>query len=64
VELFDITTQEWKRLPHLSPGTRYAVADPARYVDPVSGSVLVRYVNDRSDGVGFGVDISISGDVQ
>lgn len=64
VELFDIKNQDWRRLPHLSPGTRYSVADPTRFVDPVSGSVLVRYVNDRSDGVGFGVDISISGNVQ
>ena len=64
VEFFDITTQDWKRLPHLSPGQRYAVADPARYVDPTSGTVLVRFVNDRSDGVGFAVDISISGSVQ
>ena len=42
VELFDIKTQDWKRLPHLSPGPRYSVADPTRYVDPASGSVLVR----------------------
>jgi len=64
VELFDIRTRDWTRLPHLSPGTRYSVSDPARYVDPAAGSVLVRYVNDRSDGVGFGVDISISGNVK
>ena len=54
----------WIRLPHFENGTRYAVADPGRYVDPASGSVIVRFVNDRSDQVGFGVDISITGDVQ
>lgn len=64
VEVFDVTHQAWKRLPHLNAGTRYAVADPGRYVDPTSGSVLVRFVNDRSDGVGFSVDLSITGTVR
>jgi hypothetical protein len=64
VELFDISTQSWVRLPHLTQGSRYAVAEPARFVDPTSGGVLVRYVNDKSEGVGFQVDLSISGDVR
>ena len=64
VEVFDVTGQEWKRLPHLSPGPRYALADPARYVDPASGTVLVRYVNDRQDNVGFSADVSITGTVR
>jgi hypothetical protein len=64
IELFDATNQAWVRLPHLSQGSRYAVADPTRYVDPTSGSVLVRYVNDRMDNVGFSVDLSITGDVR
>jgi hypothetical protein len=64
VEVFDVAGQEWKRLPHLSPGPRYGLGDPARYVDPSSGTVLVRYVNDRQDNVGFSVDISITGTVR
>ena len=64
VELFDATTQAWVRLPHLTSGVRYAVADPARYVDRATGGVLVRYVNDRTDGVGFAVDLSITGDIR
>jgi hypothetical protein len=64
VELFDNTTQAWKRLPHLASGTRYSVEEPARYVDPTSGSVVVRFVSDRSDGTGFNVDLSITGNVQ
>ena len=48
---------DWVRLPHLAAGVRYAVADPARYVDPTTGTVLVRFVNDRSDGVGFSFDL-------
>ncbi|MEA2608443.1 MAG: hypothetical protein QOJ75_686, partial [Chloroflexota bacterium] len=64
VEVFDVQGQEWKRLPHLSPGPRYGLTDPARYVDPSSGTVLVRFVNDRQDNVGFSVDLSITGNVQ
>jgi hypothetical protein len=33
-------------------------------MDATSGSVLVRYVNDRMDNVGFSVDMSISGEVR
>lgn len=64
VEVFDVAGQAWKRLPHLSPGPRYSLADPARYVDPSSGTLLVRYVNDRQDNVGFSVDVSITGTVR
>jgi hypothetical protein len=64
VEMFDIEGQEWKRLPHLIQGTTYAIADPARYVDPTTGTVLVRYVNDRSDGVGFQVNLAITGSIR
>ena len=39
----------WARLPQFSQGTRYALADPERYVDPATGQLLVRFVNDRSD---------------
>lgn len=64
VELFDTASASWVRLPHLDIGTRYSVAQPARYVDPASGAVLVRFVNDRGDGVGFTFDLALAGDVR
>ena len=64
VEIFDVVAQDWKRLPHLSAGSRYAMTEPADYVDPTTGTVLIRYVNDRMDGVGFSADIAISGSVK
>ena len=64
VELFDQSAAAWRRLPHLDAGTRYAIAEPARYVDPATGTVLIRLVNDNSDGVGFSLDLSITGDVK
>jgi hypothetical protein len=64
IELFDLEAQDWRRLPHLDPAARSSVADPARYVDPISASVLVRFVNDSADSVGFSVDLAVSGDVE
>ena len=64
VEVFDIEQSAWKRLPRFQSGVQYAVDSPARYVDPTSGTVLIRFVNDRTDGVGFSIDVSISGDVE
>ena len=64
VELYDLTTGTWRRLPHLTGGSRYAVAEPGHYVDPATGTVLVRFVNDFSDGVNFMLDLSITGNVK
>jgi hypothetical protein len=64
IELFDIEQGAWKRLPHFQNGTQYAVDSPARYIDPMSGTVLIRFVNDVSDSVGFSIDVSISGDIE
>ncbi len=62
VELFDLAAGAWVRLPHLGQGATYALADPARYVDPASGQILIRFVNETADqGVGFQFQISISG---
>ncbi|OGO53537.1 MAG: hypothetical protein A2Z32_08740 [Chloroflexi bacterium RBG_16_69_14] len=64
VEVFDVEAQAWRRLPHMTQGTRHAVADPARFVDPTSGTALVRYVNDHTDPVYVNPDITISGIVR
>lgn len=64
VELYDLDAAAWRRLPHLAGGTRYAVDEPKRYVDRSTGTVLVRFVNDNADGVGFSLDLSITGVVE
>ncbi len=64
VELYDLVASEWKRLPHLEGGSRYAVAEPARYVDPATGTVLIRFVNENNDVIGFSLDLAITGDVK
>ena len=64
VEVYDVANQKWKRFPHLVAGSRYAIVEPANFVDPTTGTVLIRYVNDRLDGVGFSVEISITGAIR
>ena len=63
-ELFDLTTSTWVRLPHFAPGARYSVSEPTRYIDPTSGTVLIRFVNDQSDGIGFSASVAIRGTVK
>jgi hypothetical protein len=64
VEIYDVLDEQWKRLPHLMAGQRYAVADPTGFIEPTTGTVLVRFVNDKADGVGFSVDVAITGRVE
>ena len=65
VEVFDRTGPgSWHRLPHPVQGQTYDLADPTRYVDPATGTLLVRYVNDHQDQVGFFVSVAIEGTIQ
>ncbi len=65
VEVFDRTgAGTWHRLPHLSQGTTYDLADAVNYVDPSTGAVLVRFVNDRQDPVSVYLGLSIQGTVR
>jgi hypothetical protein len=64
VEVFDLTTGTWARLPHLAQGTTYELSDPERYVDPTTGTLQVKFRNDRQDGVGFGFNVSLEGTVR
>ena len=52
VDLFDVQEGTWMRLPRLQSGSQYAVDSPAHYVDPTSGTVLVRFVNDGATASG------------
>jgi hypothetical protein len=61
VEIFDLTGEgEWRRLPRLQAGLRYELASPGRYVDPTSGTVLLRFVND-TEGASFNLGVELRG---
>jgi hypothetical protein len=65
VELFDRTGEGgWVRLPHFEQGAVYEVKDAQKYVDPASGTVLVRFANERQDGAGFSFQVRIEGQVR
>jgi len=61
LEVLDLTTGTWRRLPHLNQGLTYELSDPANYVDSATGTIQVRFVNDRPDGVGMSFSLSIQG---
>jgi hypothetical protein len=65
VEIFDRTGNgTWHRLPRLSMGQTYDVRDPAKYVDPTTGAVLLRLVNERQDPISVYLNMSIGGTVE
>jgi hypothetical protein len=65
VELFDTSGGgRWMRLPTFASGTAYEIKDPKRFVDPAGGTVIVRFVNDKNDGMGFGFQVRIDGTVE
>jgi hypothetical protein len=65
VEVFDRTgSGSWHRLPHLTAGRTYELADARRYADPAGGSLLVRFLNERQDPVAVNMNVSIEGNVK
>ena len=61
LEVLDLATGTWRRLPQLSMGTTYELTDPATYVDAATGTIQVRFVNEGSDGVGMSFSVAIHG---
>jgi hypothetical protein len=65
VEVFDRTgAGAWRRLPHFQPGSSNDLDHPERYVDPSSGTVQVRFVNNGQDGIGISFQVGLEGTVR
>jgi len=64
VEVLDVETGEWRRLPEPVAGTAISIRNPARYVDAASGTLQLRFVNDRAEGVGFQLAVQLEGIVR
>ncbi len=64
IEVLDLRTGEWVQFAHLVQGTAYELPDAGRWVDPASGEVQVRFVNERQDQISFQLPISIEGTVR
>jgi hypothetical protein len=64
LEVLDIRTGAWVQFEHMRQGVAYSLPDPARWVDPVSGELQVKFVNPRQDNVGFQFPVAIEGTVR
>jgi hypothetical protein len=66
VEVFDRSGDgAWLRLPRLTASATYTLTDPSRFVDPATGQILVRFVNDNAQSsAGFGFQVALEGDVE
>ena len=65
LELFDRRGNgSWVRMVKPVLGNAYEVATPERYVDPGSGTLLVRFVNDFPESANFALQVLIEGVVR
>jgi hypothetical protein len=66
VEVFDRTGEgTWIRLSRMAAEASYTLADPTRYVDPVTGQLLVRFVNANPEmSAGFLFQAALVGSVR
>ena len=63
-EVLNRLTGEWRRLPHLTMGATYELKDPMNYLDPSTGTIQVRFVNDNQDSVNVTFNVVIQGEVR
>jgi hypothetical protein len=64
LEVLDRTTGTWRRLPQLKQVVAYSLRDPATYVDPSTGTIQIRFVNERSEQTGVSFSLSLEGIVR
>ena len=66
IEVFDRTGDgAWLRLPRLTADAGYTLANPSRYVDPATGQMLIRFINESPElTTGFGFNLALEGAVE
>ncbi len=64
LEILDIHTGTWVQFEHMTAGQAYEVENAARWIDPATGQVKVKFVNERQDGIGFQFKVEITGTVE
>ena len=66
VEVFDRSAAgAWVRLPRLDADATYTLTSPTRYVDPETGRLLIRFVNDNPQMFAeFGFQVAVVGTVE
>lgn len=64
IEVLDVRTGEWVQFQHLKPSRPYRLPDVARWLDPDSGELQVRFVNERQEQTSFQFPVAIQGTVR
>jgi hypothetical protein len=64
VDVLDAGTGAWVQLAHLAAGQPYALPDPARWVNPTTGEIQVRFVNQGQNPIQFQFPIAIGGTIK
>jgi hypothetical protein len=64
VDVLDVRTGEWRRLPGPVAGMSISIRDPGRFVDPASGTLQLRFVNDQAESVNFQFSVQLEGVVR
>ena len=64
IEALDVRTGEWVQFAHMTGGQEYELENAARWVDPTTGQVQLKFVNERQDGIGFQFQVEITGSVE
>jgi hypothetical protein len=64
IEVLDVRTGAWVQFAHLTPGQAYTLPDAARWVDPGTGEIQVKFVNETQNQIGFQFPVVLSGAVR
>ena len=64
IEVLDLRTGTWVQFAHMLQNTPYELMDVSRWVDPASGEVQVKFVNERQDQVYFQFPVRIEGTIR
>ncbi len=64
IELFDRESGTWKTVPEVVSGAVVEIRDPGRFVDPASGTVLLRLTNERQDAFGLQLAVQLEGEMR
>jgi hypothetical protein len=64
LELFDRDAGAWREVPGLASGKVLEIRAPGRFVDPASGTILVRLSNDRQDAINLQLSVQLEGTME
>ena len=64
IEVLDVKTGTWVQFKHMVQGVAYSLPDAARWLDPATGELQVRFVNERPDQESFMFPVRIEGSVR